>query len=83
MTNTVDVAAKEVNPLDDFVVQLEFPVREVNALLNILNTPNQVPTTTFVAFINAIQQQATPQVKKAEEGLAAVAKANDESQAAS
>lgn len=83
MTNTVDVAAKEVNPLDDFVVQLEFPVREVNALLNILNTPNQVPTTTFAAFINAIQQQAAPQVKKAEEGLAAVAKANDESQAAS
>ena len=71
------------NMLDDFVVQLEFPVREVNALLNILNTPNQVPTTTFAAFINAIQQQAAPQVKKAEEGLAAVAKANNESQAAS
>jgi hypothetical protein len=71
------------NMLDDFVVTLEFAVREVNALLNILNTPNQVPTTTYVAFINAIQQQAAPQVKKAEESLAAVAKANDESQAAS
>jgi hypothetical protein len=71
------------NPLDDFVVTLEFPVKEVNALLNILNTPNQVPTTTFVAFINMIQQQAAPQVKKAEEGLEAVAKAQDESQAAS
>lgn len=71
------------NLLDDFVVTLEFPVREVNALLNVLNTPNQVPTTTFVAFINMIQQQATPQVKKAEESLAAVAKAQDESQAAS
>ena len=71
------------NPLDDFVVTLEFPVHEINALLNILNTPNQVPTTTFVAFINAIQQQAAPQVKKAEEGLEAVAKAQDESKAAS
>jgi hypothetical protein len=71
------------NMLDDFVVQLEFPVREVNALLNILNTPNQVPTTTFVAFINAIQQQAAPQVKQAQEGLEAVAKAQDESQATS
>lgn len=69
------------NMLDDFVVTLEFPVREINALLNILNTPNQVPTTTFVAFINAIQQQAGPQVKKAEESLAAVAKAQDEPQA--
>ena len=68
--------------LDDFVVTLEFPVREINALLNILNTPNQVPTTTFVAFINAIQQQAGPQVKKAEESLAAVAKAQDEPQTA-
>ena len=71
------------NMLDDFVVQLEFPVREVNALLNILNTQNAVPTTTFVAFINMIQQQATPQVQKAEESLAAVAKAQDESKAAS
>jgi hypothetical protein len=71
------------NMLDDFVVTLEFPVREVNALLNILNTPNQVPTTTFVAFINMIQQQAGPQVKKAEESLEAVAKAQDEPKAAS
>lgn len=82
MTDTVDVKAQEVNPLDDFVVKLEFPVREVNALLNILNTPNAVPTTTFVAFINAIQQQATPQVKQAQEGLDAVAKANNEPQTA-
>ena len=71
------------NMLDDFVVQLEFPVREVNALLNILNTPNAVPTTTFVAFINMIQQQATPQVEKAQQGLEAVAKAQNESKAAS
>ena len=67
--------------LDDFVVQLEFSVKEVNALLNVLNTPNQVPTTTYVAFINMIQQQAGPQVKQAEESLAAVAKAKDEPQA--
>jgi hypothetical protein len=65
--------------VDDFVVTLEMSVKEVNALLNVLNTPNQVPTTTFVAFINMIQQQATPQVLKAQESLAAVAKAQDES----
>jgi hypothetical protein len=67
--------------VDDFVVTLEMSVKEVNALLNVLNTPNQVPTTTFVAFINMIQQQATPQVQKAQESLAAVAKAQDESKA--
>lgn len=71
------------NLLDDFSITFEFTVKEVNALLNVLNTPLQVPTTTFVAFINVIQQQAGPQVKKAEESLAAVAKAQDESQAAS
>jgi hypothetical protein len=67
--------------VDDFVVTLEFAVKEVNALLNILNTPNQVPATTLVAFINLIQQQAGPQVLKAQESLAAVAKAQDESEA--
>lgn len=69
--------------VDDFVVTLEFAVKEVNALLNILNTPNQVPATTLVAFINLIQQQAGPQVAKAQESLAAVAKAQDESKATS
>jgi hypothetical protein len=69
--------------VDDFAVTLEFAVKEVNALLNILNTPNQVPATTLVAFINMIQQQAGPQVLKAQESLAAVAKAQDESKAAS
>lgn len=67
--------------VDDFVVTLEMSVKEVNALLNVLNTPNQVPTTTYVAFINMIQQQAGPQVSKAQESLAAVAKAQDESKA--
>ena len=72
---------KQLPAVDDFVVTLEMSVKEVNALLNILNTPNAVPTTTFVAFINLIQQQATPQVQKAQESLAAVAKAQNESKA--
>jgi hypothetical protein len=58
--------------LDDFAVTLEFSVREVNALLNILNTPIQVPAVTLVNFINAIQMQALPQVEKAKAGLEAV-----------
>jgi hypothetical protein len=58
-------------------------VKEVNALLNILNTPNQVPALTLVAFINAIQQQAGPQVQKAKDSLEAVAKAQNESKATS
>jgi hypothetical protein len=66
------------NVLDDFVVSIELTVKEVNTLLNVLNTPNQIPTTTLVAFINLFQQQAAPQVLKAQENLKAVAKAKDE-----
>lgn len=57
--------------LDDFAVTLEFSVREINSLLNILNTPIQVPAVTLVNFINAIQMQALPQVEKAKAGLEA------------
>lgn len=57
--------------LDNFAVTLEFSVSEVNSLLNILNTPNQVPAITLVNFINAIQMQAAPQVEKAKAGLEA------------
>jgi hypothetical protein len=62
--------------LDDFVVTLEFTVKEVNTLLNMLNTPTQVPAMTLVGYINLIQQQAGPQVKQAEESLAAVKNAD-------
>jgi hypothetical protein len=48
-----------------------------------LNTPNVVPTTTFVAFIDKIQKQAGPQIQQAQQALDAVAKANNEPKAAS
>ena len=75
------MSEKELPSVDDFVVSIEMSVKELNAWLNVLNTPNQVPTTTYVAFINMIQQQAGPQVLKAQESLAAVAKAQDEPKA--
>jgi hypothetical protein len=67
----------QVPSIDDFVITIELTVKEVNALLNILNTPNQVPATTLVAFINMIQQQAGPQALKAQESLDAVTKAQN------
>jgi hypothetical protein len=76
MSNDVTTPA-----IDDFVVTVEFSIKEVNSLLNILNTPTQVPATTLVAFINLIQQQAGPQAQKAADSLAAVAKAQYESKA--
>ena len=72
------MSEKELPSVDDFVVNIEMSVKEVNRLLNVLNQPNQVPTTTYVAFINLIQQQAGPQVQQAKDSLEAVAKAQDE-----
>ena len=69
--------------VDDFAVSVEFTVKELNALLNMMNTPLQVPTTTWVAFINLIQQQAGPQVQQAQDSLAAVIKAQNEPKATS
>ena len=72
------MSEKELPSVDDFVVNLEFAVKDVNTLLNILNMPSQAPVVTLAAFINGIQMQAGPQVSKAQESLEAVAKAQDE-----
>ena len=58
--------------LDDFNVTLEFSVKEINALLNVLA---QSPFIQVVGFINAIQEQAGPQVEHARQSLEAVEKA--------
>ena len=58
--------------LDDFNVTLEFSVKEINALLNVLA---QAPFIKVAGFINAIQDQAGPQVEQAKKNLEAVEKA--------
>jgi hypothetical protein len=58
--------------LDDFNVTLEFSVKDINALLNVLA---QSPFIQVVGFINAIQAQAGPQVEQAKKNLEAVEKA--------
>ena len=59
--------------LDDFNVTLEFSVKDINSLLNILA---QMPFIQVVGFINEIQNQAGPQVEKARKSLEAVAEVN-------
>jgi hypothetical protein len=68
--------------IEDFSVTIELTVKEINTLLNILNMPSQVPSTTLVGFINLIQQQAGPQAQKAQDSLDAVIKANNEPETA-
>jgi len=63
--------------LDDFNVTLEFSVKEINALLNVLA---QSPFIQVAGFINAIQAQAVPQIEQARTNLEALEKATkDES----
>ena len=71
------------NPIDDVIVTLEYSVKEINALLNLLG---ELPFLKAVGAINSIQTQAGPQVEKARKSLDAVLKtargANDESASA-
>jgi len=56
-------------------ISIDFTVEQINSLLNILNTPTQVPTVVLFNFISLIQQQAEPQFKKLEETQKAIADA--------
>ena len=52
------------DPLLSKSVNLTFQVQELNGLLTILNAPSQTQTVNLMYFINAIQEQAGPQVDK-------------------
>ena len=62
--------------LDETPVALQFTVQEVNILLNVLNMPLQAPAMTLAGFINAIQNQAGPQVEKAKAAFEAIKNAD-------
>ena len=59
MTDTVDVAAQEVDPLESAVMTLQFTVKEVNAILNMVGT---LPYVQSASLITAIQNQCAPQI---------------------
>jgi hypothetical protein len=61
--------------IDDFAVTIELTVKEVNALLNILNNPLHTNAVSLVAFIQLLQMQAGPQVEKAQASLKSVEEA--------
>lgn len=67
MNNKINAA------LDDVTITLEYTVKEVNALLNVLG---ELPFLQAVGVINSIQMQAGPQVEKARAGIEAVLNAD-------
>ena len=63
--------------IEDFVVNIEMSVRDLNVLLNSINMPSQTSATMAMYFINLLQNQAGPQVEKAAKSLKAVEEANE------
>jgi hypothetical protein len=59
------------NPLDDFSVTLEYTIKEINAMLNVLG---KLPFVDAIGPINSIQMQVGPQFEKAKASLDAVLK---------
>jgi hypothetical protein len=53
----------------DAAVTLELSVGEFGDLVQMLNNPLQVPSMTWAIYINKIQNQIVPQVKKLEDSL--------------
>lgn len=50
--------------INDDVITLELTVREINGLLNILNTPLQTQAVVAVGYINRIAAQCDQQVPR-------------------
>ena len=73
---------KLMERLDETIITLEFALKDVNVLLNALNIPSQTPTMILSAFIQGIQQQATPQVEKAKAAFESISENTDEPKAA-
>ena len=53
----------------DATVTLELSVGEFGDLMQMLNTPLQIPTMAWATYIDKIQTQINPQVKKLEASL--------------
>ena len=77
MTDTVDVPAKEVDPLADKIMTLKFSVGDINGILNALNQPFQTPTVLLANIIAAIQAQCGPQIDALNANAATETSANE------
>jgi len=63
MTDTVDVAATPVDPLEDKIMTLQFSVKDINGIINALNMPSQTSVVLLANIIAAIQAQCAPQIE--------------------
>ena len=63
---------KIMKALDEVGITLEMTLRDVNALLNILNMPQSSQCVLNAMFIQEIQRQASPQAEKAKATIEAI-----------
>lgn len=68
---------KIMEQLNTMTATLELTVQDWNALINILNVPQQVQTIALARFIDVISNQIGPQIEKAKSALEAVAQAEE------
>jgi len=68
---------KVKDPLDDAIIQFEFTVAQVNAILHILG---QAPYLASANLIGLIQAQGEPQFKKLVEAIEIVKKAQEKNE---
>ena len=71
MTDTVDVAAQEVDPLADKIVKLKYSVKDVNGIINMMNKPFETPVMAWANLIANIQAQCAPQIEALNENAEA------------
>ena len=64
MTDQVENQEVQADPMEDFILKFEFPVKAVNALLQILGNTPYIAAAPLIAMI---QQQGEPQFKAAVE----------------
>ena len=55
--------------LDDKVVTLQYTIRNINDLINAMNTPMSVPVMAWANWINDVHLQVGPQIQKINEEL--------------
>lgn len=61
--------SEEAKVMDDAVVTLQYTLRNINELINMMNKPLLTPTMAWANYINDVHLQIGPQVQKMNEEL--------------
>ena len=57
-----DVKQQDVDPLENKIVTLKYSVKDINGIINMMNTPQQTAVMAWANLISNIQAQCAPQI---------------------